>query len=108
MHKTKRPPAGGPLMAEDVWQSQRQPRGYTAPQKEALPRKPDGEPVRITGAEHLTQALAGEWLGNKGIAPCPACGCLLTIRRGNESTIYLCCPGGCSDQDIHEAIRFLG
>ena len=65
----------------------------------------------MTEAYNLVAALKGRWMGNSGIACCPAHNDKnpsLSIGTGRNGKLLLTCHAGCDFRDILNALRSLG
>jgi len=65
----------------------------------------------MTEARDLVLALKGQWMGNSGVACCPAHGDKhpsLSVGTGGNGQLLLNCHAGCEFRDILTALRSLG
>ena len=65
----------------------------------------------MTEARDLVLALKGRWMGNSGVACCPAHGDKnpsLSIGTGRNGQLLLNCHAGCAFRDILSALRSFG
>ncbi|OUS06972.1 hypothetical protein A9Q96_08370 [Rhodobacterales bacterium 52_120_T64] len=65
----------------------------------------------MTEARDLVLALKGHWMGNSGVACCPAHGDKhpsLSIGTGGNGQLLLNCHAGCAFSDVLAALRSLG